>query len=403
MPIVLAHRAEGVPVALLDGRAAQGEDRAAQCVRGVAHHPAGERAHVAAPGGEPLGERLRVGCDAARQRASFPVLHRRAGGDEGGASLAVVVVEARPQDAPSVAGQVGPAVAVQVAPRLPVRAGEQRVAPPRRQRRREEGDGVAPAAGRLVHERGVLGLVAGAARQQVDDAAEGRAPVQRRRGALDDFHAPEVHRRDLEESEPARLPAVERQPVGEQQRVATDEPLDAHVGAAERGRRRLHAQPRRLVEHHRDVARRHRHLLGDLLLVDHLDAEREILDAALTARRAHDHRLQLGDGGGEEEHDARVLARPQHDGHRVGAEPELGCVHDVRAGGEPEHRLPPRIGLRAGAAHAHDRRVHGQRVLPHPNGERGHAVGRPGLGARRSRRGEQREERRERSSGEHGR
>src|SRR5688572_13622929 len=76
----------------------------------------------------------------------------------------------------------------------------------------------------------------GAAGDQVDDAAEGAAAVERRRRALDDLDPAEIHRRDLEQAEAAHLASVEWESVEEQEGVTAAQSLHANVGSAERGR-----------------------------------------------------------------------------------------------------------------------------------------------------------------------
>ena len=51
-------------------------------------------------------------------------------------------------------------------------------------------------------------------REQIDDAAHCAGAVERRRDALDHFDLTEIHRRDLQQAEPADL-AEQRQPVGQ--------------------------------------------------------------------------------------------------------------------------------------------------------------------------------------------
>ncbi len=130
--------------------------------------------------------------------------------------------------------------------------------------------------------------VARAPREQIDDAAHGAGAVERGGGALDHFDLAEIHRRNLQQPQAARLLAEQRQPVGEEARVAAAHSLDAHAGRAERRRRRLHAQTAHLVQHHDDVAGRHEHLLFDFLTPEHIDARRLILEPAASPRGRDD-------------------------------------------------------------------------------------------------------------------
>ena len=145
---------------------------------------------------------------------------------------------------------------------------------------------VAPRVDRLSRNSS-RGLGAWTPRQQVDDAAHRARAVQRRRHAFDHLDLPEIHRRDLQQPEPADL-AEQRQPVREEARVAAAHALNAHARGAERRRRRLHAHAAHFVQHHDDVAGRHEHLLFDFFALEHLDAHRLILETLVGACRCHD-------------------------------------------------------------------------------------------------------------------
>src|SRR5262247_4509184 len=67
---------------------------------------------------------------------------------------------------------------------------------------------------------------AGPSRDEVHDTAYRGHSVQGRCHALDDFDLCEIHRRDLEDAGRARLPAIEREPVGENLRVPAAQTLD---------------------------------------------------------------------------------------------------------------------------------------------------------------------------------
>src|SRR5688572_31785351 len=114
MPVVLAHGPDIVRVPLLDRRAANGENRTTEDARRVLHHPAREPAPVGAPRAESLAERSPVRCDAPGERAAAPVLACESGGEECGASLAVLEVEARTRHHSLVARHVRPPVVVHV-------------------------------------------------------------------------------------------------------------------------------------------------------------------------------------------------------------------------------------------------------------------------------------------------
>ena len=120
------------------------------------------------------------------------------------------------------------------------------------------------------------------------------APYKRRRDAFDHLDLFEIHRRDLQQAQPAHL-AEERQAVRQEARVAAAHALHAHARRAERRRGRLHAHAAHLVQHHDDVARRHEHLLFDLFALEHFDAQRLVLEPAAGARGADgDRDLNLG-------------------------------------------------------------------------------------------------------------
>src|SRR5687767_574852 len=50
-------------------------------------------------------------------------------------------------------------------------------------------------------------------RDEIDYATESLAAIKRRRGAFDDLHALEIDRRDVERSERAGAPTIERQAI----------------------------------------------------------------------------------------------------------------------------------------------------------------------------------------------
>src|SRR5687767_15299501 len=60
-----------------------------------------------------------------------------------------------------------------------------------------------------------------------------------RRHALDHFDLAEVHRRNLQQADRSGLTAVERQAVRQDLRVASAQPLDAHVRRARSEERRV--------------------------------------------------------------------------------------------------------------------------------------------------------------------
>ena len=237
-----------------------------------------------------LPERPAVRSGPQRKRSAVAILRNDAERRKRGVALPIVEEQPRPDDAPIEVRQIGPSVAIEIAPRLTVVAAEQRPRPCARGRLRVVRRHIASVLGRRVDEQPRLGL-ARATRDEIDDAAERRRPVQSRRDAFDDFHLTQVERRHLQQAERIALRAVQRQPVGKQLRVAAPQSLDSYVRRAERRRRRLHAQAGRLVEQHRHAAGRHHRLLVDLLLVDDFDAQRLILQPGRRSRGGYGDRL----------------------------------------------------------------------------------------------------------------
>ena len=102
-------------------------------------------------------------------------------------------------------GEIGPRIIIDVVRFLPVSATEQRGTPAARQRAGKKGDGIRRTARRAIQQELLLRLAARTPRQEIDDAAHRAGAVQRRRHAFDDLDLPEIHRRDLQQPEPANL------------------------------------------------------------------------------------------------------------------------------------------------------------------------------------------------------
>lgn len=150
-------------------------------------------------------ERLTVGGSGGGEEGSGEgsaeaVLVGDSAGEEGAAAVMGVPVEAGPDDAARVAGEVDPAVVIDIPSLLAVAASQERGAPGRGELRGDEGGGVGTSEGRLVDEEFVDGLRAGAAGDEVDDACHGAGTVEGGGGALDDLHLAEVHGRNLEQA-----------------------------------------------------------------------------------------------------------------------------------------------------------------------------------------------------------
>ena len=256
----------------------------------------------------------------------------------------VVPEQTRTDDAARIGGQIRPAVAVDIGALLAVAAGQQRQPPVRRDGRRVPEHAIGGAARRSVHEGLPLDLLPRTLRDEIDDAAHRPGPVKRRRDAFDDFDLREVGRRNLQQAERAGLLAEERQPVGEEARVASSHALNPHARRAERGRRRLDPQAAHFVEHHHDVARRHHDFFLDLVGVENLDAHRLILDPLVGSRGGDrdvffDRRLRA-----KRDRDRAWFAGANVDRDRLGFEPFLGHDDLHRSGRHVERRATYRIG-----------------------------------------------------------
>ena len=156
----------------------------------------------------------------------------------------------------------------------------------------------------------------------------------------------QVHRRNLEEPQTARLAAVERQPIRQETGVAAPHTLNPNARGAQRGRGGLHPHAPHLVEQHDDVARRHEHLLFDFLPVERLHAHRLILDTSLSAR-ARDHRHFLLDGELplEVDPDALILSGGHNGRDGQSDESRLQYRDLCRARRCPEERESRHVGL----------------------------------------------------------
>src|SRR5687767_12318159 len=108
----------------------------------------------------------------------------------------------RPDDETLVAGKIGPAIVIPVHLRLAMPAGEQRVTQLIGDATRCKADEIRPAECRPVEQELEHRLFLGTARDEVDHATERRSSIERGCDALDDLDAAEIHRRDLQQSEP---------------------------------------------------------------------------------------------------------------------------------------------------------------------------------------------------------
>ena len=234
-------------------------------------------------------------------------------------------------------------------------ATEQRTTPPAREGTGEKRDRIRRTPCGPIEQELLRGFGAWTPRQQVDDATHRAGAIQRRGHTFDDLDLSQIHRRDLEQTEPADL-AKQRQPVREHARIAASHALNAHAGGAEGRRRRLHPHAAHLVQHHDDVTGRHEHLLFDFLAREDLDAHRLILETLVGPCRCDDGdaflevrlRLQLHDD---------LLRRAGAHLHGCGHGHESG-LHDGDvdvAGAGDNGRRTGRVGAMAGASDDHFR------------------------------------------------
>jgi hypothetical protein len=122
-------------------------------------------------------------------------------------------------------------------------------------------------------------------RDEVQHASQRAPAVERRRGSLHDLDLRQVERRYLKQAEPVGRLAKDREAIEQDLRVAAGEPLEPESGRAEGRGRRLDLHARQLGEEGRNVPRRDRRVLFDLLPGDGLDAHRLVLDDRVAARR----------------------------------------------------------------------------------------------------------------------
>ena len=245
-------------------------------------------APVEALGGEVFGRRSSVGSHTPRHRSAAAVFGHRSRGEENRSTRSVLPHEPRPRDSAAVARQICPSVFVDVVPLLEMSAAKEAVAPVSVTVPGQPRDAIGTAPRRSINQQLLFGSVAlRLAGNQVDHAAESRSAVQCGRHALDDLDLPQVHRRDLQDTDRS-CGTIQREAVSKNLRIASAEPLHAHAGGTKRRRRHLHAKPVRLGEHHRDIAGGHENLFVDLFLRYDLDANGLVFDAPARARGSND-------------------------------------------------------------------------------------------------------------------
>ena len=255
----------------------------------------------------------------------------------------VVPEHARTDDDPRILWEIGPPIVVDIGALLSVGAREQRQAPLRGQRRGIPQAHIRGATRRAVDQELTFRFRSRAPRDQIDDAAHRTSSVQRRRHAFDHFRPAQVERWDLHEPE-RHLFAEQRQPVRQEPCVPPAHTLDTHARRPERRRRRLHAHPAHLVQHHDDVARRHHQFLVDLFGVEHFHTHGLILESAVRPRRGHGHRFLNGGKPLELDRDRLLLPGGNRDRSRHWRE---SCLDD-RELDETWSDVDPRFAARVG-------------------------------------------------------
>ena len=219
--------------------------------------------------------------------AAIAVLVREPGRGKERPTVAAIPEHSRTHDGSPIPRQICPRIIIDVVRFLPVSATQQRGTPAARQRAGKKRDGIRRPARRAIQQEFLLRLAPWTPRQEIDDAAHRAGAIQRGRHAFDDLDLPEIHRRNLQQPEPANL-TKQWQPVGEHASVPAPHALNANARGPERRRRRLHPHPAHFVQHHDDVSGRHEHLLLDLFASQDFDPHRLILEPLVGAGRRDD-------------------------------------------------------------------------------------------------------------------
>ncbi len=182
-----------------------------------------------------LHERSAVRHGATGQRAATPILGHRAKRQQRPCPIAALPEQPGTEREAVVSGHVVPAVIIEILTALPVRAASDRHAPVVGQRRCDIGGRVLSVAAGGVEQQFGLHGIARTARHQIDDTAQCRCAIERRRRALDHLDPAKIGRRYLQQTDRRGRPAEQRQPIGEQLRIAPVEPAHSDIGGAECG------------------------------------------------------------------------------------------------------------------------------------------------------------------------
>ena len=188
---------------------------------------------------------------------------------------------------------------------------------------------------------------------KVDHPAQRGRSVERGGRSLHHLHLFEVGRRQLQNIESAPRRAVQRQAVGEEERVAWSQPLQTHARGAACGRGALHAHPAHLGEEPRHVGGAHLRLFRDVLAGERLHTKRSLLDSRCATRARDHHARHRCRDVGESEGDQGVAAVGKNEPQRVGGVPQSEDGHRYGAHGQPELGDPDCVGQRSRRSHAY--------------------------------------------------
>lgn len=202
-------------------------------------------------------------------------------------AVAGIPEHSRTHDGPPITWEICPCIVIDVVRFLPVATTQERGTPAAGHGTRKKSDGIRRPACRAIQQELLFRLAAWTPRQEVDDAAHRAGTIEGRRHAFDNFDLPEIHRRNLQQAEPANL-TKQWQAVGKHTRVPPAHPLNADTCGTERRRRRLHPHSAHFVQHHDDVPGRHEHLLLDLFAGQDFDPHRLILEPLVGPSRRYD-------------------------------------------------------------------------------------------------------------------
>ena len=178
---------------------------------GAQHVPSAER-HLTngSSVSTPRPQRFDIRCAGCCQyrtgdRSAGTVLGGEPRSGEERSAVAPIPEQARADETAGVAREIGPGVVIYIRCVLPMSAAEKRERPSLRDRRGIPGDSIRRAPRRAVQQKLSLFFLHGPAGDQIDDAAHGSCAIHGRGDSLDHFHLAEVHRRNLQKTQPADL------------------------------------------------------------------------------------------------------------------------------------------------------------------------------------------------------